>query len=366
MPHYKNFTVAVYSRVYEIQDMQDERWLEDNWGIVEKQLDVDKFYIETHRDRITPTDEHIIKLKKFFADRGIKTAAGTALVANERNRFETFCYTNKADLDFVQKHIEQTARHFDELILDDFFFNNTKTESDIAAKGNRSWTQFRIDLMKEVAQEIIIGPAKAINPNIKIVIKYPNWYPHFQGLGFDLESGPELFDGIYAGTETRQPRFNAQHLQQYLSYGIIRYFDNLSGGNNGGGWVDTGGMDTADRYAEQLWLTLFGKTQEITLFDIRQLLYPVKPEWRASWQGRDHGNAVGSGLDFDSMSTPHQQYDEQASKLFTVASFAQHSLKPLDSFLGELGNPIGLKSYVPSPLFWNDRDSNRNDSRVPR
>jgi hypothetical protein len=34
------------------------------------------------------------------------------------------------------KHVaEVTARHFDEIILDDFFFNNTKRDSDIAAKG---------------------------------------------------------------------------------------------------------------------------------------------------------------------------------------------------------------------------------------
>ena len=34
------------------------------------------------------------------------------------------------------KHVSEfTAKHFDEIILDDFFFANTKTHSDIAAKG---------------------------------------------------------------------------------------------------------------------------------------------------------------------------------------------------------------------------------------
>jgi len=46
--------------------------------------------------------------------------------------------------------MERVARHFDEIILDDYFFVTTKNDSDIAAKGNRSWTQFRLDLMNEV------------------------------------------------------------------------------------------------------------------------------------------------------------------------------------------------------------------------
>ena len=71
------------------------------------------------------------------------------------------------------------------------------------------------------------------------MIKYPNWYDHFQGLGFNLEAQPAMFDGIYTGTETRDPS-SSQHLQAYLGYNIFRYFENLKPGGNGGGWVDTG------------------------------------------------------------------------------------------------------------------------------
>jgi hypothetical protein len=44
-------------------------------------------------------------------------------------------------------------------------------------------------------------------------------------------------------------------------------------------------MHHLDRYAEQLWLALFAKAPEITLFDIRQLLQPIRPQLRAEWQG---------------------------------------------------------------------------------
>lgn len=84
--------------------------------------------------------------------------------------------------------------------------------------------------------------SKAVTPKVKVIIKYPNWYDDFQGLGFNLEDGPQIFDGVWTGTETRDPAGN-QHLQNYLSYNIMRYFENISGGRNGGGWVDSGGIN---------------------------------------------------------------------------------------------------------------------------
>lgn len=205
----------------------------------------------------------------------METAGGITLTIDEGNRFETFCYTNPEHRAKVREIVEYTARNFDELILDDFFFTSCKCDLCIAAKGEQSWTQYRLKLMEEAARDLVIAPAKRVNSDIKVVIKYPNWYDHFQGLGFNLEAQPAMFDGIYTGTETRDPS-SSQHLQAYLGYNIFRYFENLKPGGNRGGWVDTGGMRYLDRYAEQLWLTLFAKAPEITLFDIRQLQYPIR------------------------------------------------------------------------------------------
>jgi len=63
----------------------------------------------------------------------------------------------------------------------------------------------RLNLMTEAAQELVIKPAKSINPKVKVVIKFPNWYEHFQGLGFNLETEPKLFDGIYTVRKPATP-----------------------------------------------------------------------------------------------------------------------------------------------------------------
>src|SRR5271168_275034 len=227
---YKNFRVAVYVPVGAVERMHDPQWLESSWATLSSQVKIDKVYIETYRSRHIADEQLIEQVKKFFLAHGVQVAGGMALTGNDAGQFESFCYTDPEDREYVKNISAMTARHFDEIILDDFFFVTTKRDSDIAAKGSRSWTQFRLELMDEVARDLVLGPAKAANPKAKIIIKFPNWYEHFQGLGFDLEKEPKLFDGIYTGTETRESSITDQNLQQYESYEVLRYFENIKPG----------------------------------------------------------------------------------------------------------------------------------------
>lgn len=339
--HYKNFRVAVYSRAYETAKMGDNNYLEPIWNEISQQLKVDKIYLETHRDLLVVDEVTLLKAKKFFEDRGIETAGGITLTVNESNNFETFCYSNPEHRKKIKEIVEFTARHFNELILDDFFFTNCKCELCVKAKGTKSWTDFRLDLMTKAAKELIIDPAKAVNPNIKVVVKYPNWYDHFQGCGFNLETEPKLFDGVYTGTETRDPSSN-QHLQPYLGYLVYRYFNNLKPGKNGGGWVDPGGLTFMDRYAEQLWLTMFAKAPEITLFDFRQLQRPLLKTDRAAWQSLET-----CSFNYDEMMKPIADKTGKMVQPTTIARAAGYTFETIDGFLGQLGNPVGVKSYKP-------------------
>jgi hypothetical protein len=315
--NYKNFRVSIYTRSYEVQQMKDLEWLKVRWDAIEKQLKVDKIYLETHRDFVMPEEPVLVQAKKFFEEKGLLVAGGITTTVNERNRFQTFCYTNPDHRKKLKEVVEFTARHFDELILDDFFFTSCKCESCIRAKGEKSWSRFRLDLMAQAAQELVIQPARAVNPKIKVVIKYPNWYDHFPYLGFNLEAGPKMFDGIYTGTETRDPEYSDQHLQAYHGYSIFRYLENIKPGGNGGGWVDPPGRRTLDHYAEQLWLTLFAKAPEITLFDFSQLNEPIP------------------------------QGDGSARPATLVGRVAGYTFEKVDGFLGRLGKPVGLPSYKP-------------------
>ena len=338
---YQNFRVAVYCRAQEVNQMGDANWLATRWDEVSRQVKVDKVYLETHRDVVLVDEKTIAAAKKFFEDKGIEVAGGITYTVMESNRFQTFCYTKPESRKRVREIAEYTAKLFNEVILDDFFFTNCKCEACIKAKGSQSWSEFRIDLMKGAARNLVVGPAKAVNPKVKMVIKYPNWYEHFQGCGFNLETQPKIFDGIYTGTETRDPVYTDQHLQQYESYLIYRYFENIKPGGNGGGWVDTGAMRYMDRYAEQLWLTLFAKAPEITLFDFRRAFGPIPDGLRGDWQGGQ------TSFDYNEMMQPIKLADGTTVMPSTMARPAGYSFELVDKFLGKLGNPVGVKSYKP-------------------
>ena len=339
---YESFKVSIYVRAYEVDKMKDIHWLDSTWNVISQQLEVDKIYLETHRDLLVVKDATLEQAKKFFHDRGIETAGGITYTINEANSFETFCYSNPEHRKMVQKIAEHTAKHFDEFILDDFFFTSCKSDIEIKAKGMQSWTDYRLKLMTEAGRDLVLKPAKKVNPQVKVIIKYPNWYDHFQGLGFNLEEGSQLFDGVWTGTETRDPAGN-QHLQNYLSYNIIRYFDNLRPGYNGGGWVDVGGLNMGmDRYAEQLHLTMLAKAPEIILFAYHQLLdVKLSPKYRTPWQG------MGTSFNYDEVTAPIRLEDGSLVEPTTMARIAGVVLKQTDKLIHKLGNPVGIKSYKP-------------------
>ena len=176
-----------------------------------------------------------------------------------------------------------------------------------------------------------------------MIIKYPNWYEHFQGLGYDLEKQAQMFDGIYTGTETRDPYVTDQLLQQYESYEILRYFNNVRpDGGNRGGWVDTFSLRYVDRYPEQLWDTLFAKAPEITLFNWYPMaaLENIEPGDRGAWKNKP------TSFNWDDMVKSYQPpAGESAAPNW--GRLAGWSLEQVDRCLDKLGNPIGVKSYKP-------------------
>jgi hypothetical protein len=328
---YKNFRAAIYIPVAETKKLADPAIFERQFKRVSSQLDFDKVYIEAYRDRQFASDAELDAVKRAFAAQGIETSGGVTLAAGgSGGQFGTFDYENPADRAECEKAVRLIARHFDEVILDDFFFYTSKSDADIAAKGNRSWTDYRVDKMREASRNLVLGPAKQENPRVRVIIKYPNWYEHFHGTGYDLAEQAKMFDAIYTGTETRDPVITDQLLQQYESYEIFRYLSNVRPGANLGAWVDTYSIRSIDRYAEQLWDGLFAKAPEQMLFEWGAMASekpatPGKRPWAKQATSFRWPAVGGNGW----------------------ASAANQALHTADAVLGQLGNPVGIASYRP-------------------
>src|SRR3990170_3727778 len=333
---HRHFKTAIYIAVGDVKQLADRAVFDREFNRASSQLRFDKVWIEAYRDRVFATDAELEQVKRWFHEKGVETAGGITLAAGgEGGQFGTFDYEKPEDRSEAERAVRLTAKHFDEVILDDFFFYTSKSDADIAAKGNRSWTQYRIDKMREVSRDLVLGPAKQVNPRVRMIIKYPNWYEHFHGLGYDLAEQPKMFDAIYSGTETRDPVITDQLLQQYESYGIFRYLANIRpDGGNLGGWVDTFSTRSVDRYAEQLWDTLFAKAPEITLFNWSPMseAKPLDPGTRP-WAG------TSTSFNWDAIARAHP-----GAGWGTAANSA---LELVDAVLGELGKPVGVASYRP-------------------
>jgi hypothetical protein len=340
---YHNFSVAIYIPVASTRQLADPQVLRQQFERIWSQVHFNKVYLEDYRSGVFADPAALDRIARFFRARGITVDGGLTLTGPEQGgQFRSFDYENPQEIAMAEHAVRLAASHFDTVILDDFTFYNTRSEADIRAKGSLSWTEYRLRKMRWVAEHVILGTARRVNPRVKVIIKYPNWYEHFQGLGFDLDREARMFDGIYTGTETRDPIDTYQLLQQYESYLIFRYYSNIRpDGGDLGGWVDTFETRYADRYAEQLWDTMFAKAPEITLFSWTQLASPAP-----AVAGDRPWAADRTSFDWSAMEDAfHAPAGTEAVPGW--ASVAGGSLQQVDAFLGKLGAPIGIESYKP-------------------
>jgi len=316
---YENFDVAVYVPINDMRQMaSDPKWMEESFDLIRRSIKIDKVWLETYRANQEISEADVRKVKQFFDAKGIKTSGGMmSVLGAPGDGIRSFCWTNPEHRERFKRLVAFTAKIFDEIIFDDLFIFNCRCELCQKAKGDKSWTEYRLEVMKGVGADLVVKNAKSVNPKINLIIKPPNWYEQYQFCGYNLEAQPKVFDMIYTGTETRDPENTVMHLQPYQSYNIMRYFEHIKPGKFGGGWVDPGDRQTLNRYSEQIEDTLFAKPKEITLWS--------------------YGGFFESGRQPDSSVKPDT----------ILAPVAGYTFRRLDSFLGKLGNPYGVAGYKP-------------------
>ncbi|MBR4096516.1 MAG: hypothetical protein IKK42_04335 [Oscillospiraceae bacterium] len=321
MGNYRNFELVVYFVAHGVKSV-DEAKLNKQIEFFEKYMRIDKVYLEPFRDGCFASEEQLRLCKDIFAKHGIKSQGGITTSmpdpegAHPKQRlFNVMCYNDEVMMDTLQQVCEMNARVFDGFIIDDFFFTNCTCEKCRSGRDeynaehgitDGSWQAYRTHLMYEASKKYVIGPAKAVNPDCKITIKYPNWMESYQETGYDPASQKEIFDYIYTGTETRDPMNTDQHLPRYLSYSLMKYMDKMAPDRNGGGWFDPFDCRMLDYYLEQAYLTAFAKPKEVMMFCFQALA--------------------------DSVNVPALGF----------------MLDKLDTLLDGLGEPIGVPCYIPN------------------
>lgn len=310
---YRNFNVSVYCPVQNVKDITDLGEFDQKLRLLSDNVKIGRAYIECYRGNVWADKEQLLKVKGYFESKGIATSGGLTTCAGETNEegFISLCYSRPEGRETLRRAVALNAEVFDEFIFDDFYFLNCRCPECIAQKGDRTWSRFRLDQKREITEEIVMKTAKEINPDVNVIVKYPQWYEMFNETGYDLKMEPALFDSIYTGTETRNPAYAAQHLPKYLSYFVMRYLENAAPGRNLGGWFDPYECTyNLTSYLEQGYLTLYAKAREVMLFCLGSLI------------------------------------DDAAFRLFAPA--VGELFREVDEYLGKLGAPRGVAAYKPA------------------
>ncbi len=184
-------------------------------------------------------------------------------------------YNNQADLNALKKRMQSLAEVFDYIILDDWLFTTATDPKSVEDRGNQSWADYRTKLILEQSKKYIIDPAKEVNPNCKIIIKYPNWYEGHRQNGYDVYNETKQFDLMDVGIETRVPETQDQHIPTYSGYVFQKWFSSVDPSKWIGAWLDNYGMKNAGNdYVAEVWQAIFARAPEIILWCAGQL-YPT-------------------------------------------------------------------------------------------
>ena len=232
-----------------------------------------KAYVEVYRGGLVIEKSLLEKVRDKFIENGIEVVGGIATVpgldfgVKQEGQLGWFNWQNQKTQDDLKEVMKMAAGVFDEFIIDDFLCTADTSDESKIAKGDRSWSQYRRDLLTQLSKEIFIEPAKKVNPNIKMIIKYPQWYDRFHLFGYDLSTEPELFDKVWVGTESRgQYTQRYGYVQPYEGFVNYRWIKDIVGNKIGGAWFDHGDCDQND-FIEQAYQSVLAGAKEIILFN---------------------------------------------------------------------------------------------------
>ena len=144
--------------------------------------------------------EQLVEVRDWLQGRDINVVGGIATVpggdvgVRQQGPLGWFNWQNEKTQRDLERIIRASAPLFDTFIVDDFLCTGDVSAESERAKGERSWGQYRRELLTELAQSIFLRPAREVHPGITMIVKFPQWHDRFFLFGYDTATFPRLFD----------------------------------------------------------------------------------------------------------------------------------------------------------------------------
>lgn len=270
----ESLKISVYATAGGIEHLlKDQSSIADASGKMRK-LGVTRVVLEGRRGDEYVSPERLAAVKQELASHGLESTGGIATVPG--NQFGTrqnttlgwLNWETKATQNGIREYFRTNAAVFDELVLDDFFCTADTSPVSEAARRGRDWGAYRQDLLAGLSKSIVLEPARAAKPNVRMVIKYPQWYDMFHLYGYDPERMSRNFDAIWVGTEVRNPKTQrmgyVQPTEGYINY---LWLNAVSGGKAEVAWFDHIEC-TGQNFVDQAWQSVLAGAPELILFNL--------------------------------------------------------------------------------------------------
>ena len=306
-------------------------------------LGIDKVYIEFYRGGLLVDEGILAEVRRSLESRGFEVCGGIATTHGdgftERSSIgpHWVCYTSPITRENLGRAMATGAKVFDCIIVDDFLCTPCRCARCTREKGSRSWSKFRRDLITEFANSVIIDTARRVNPRVRLIIKYPQWYDRFHVFGYDVPAQSEIFDAVWVGTETRDPRF--EYVYEYEAFANYTYIHSIARSKVEGAWFDYH-VCFPEVYVEQAYQSVLAGSPEIILFSyFPEKFDPKDPHLGALMRERPLIESLAEELD---------GLERMGIEAYKPPNSDASSECYLFDYLGMLGIPLKVVASPPS------------------
>lgn len=243
-----------------------------------KALKVSRVFLEGRRgDEYVPPGRmreiaDALRRQGFEVSGGIATVPGRTFGVRQNGGLNWLNYEAEKTRIDIAGFFRENAPLFDELIVDDFYCTADTSPESERARAERSWADYRQDLLVSLAEPMMLTPARAARPGVRVIVKYPQWYDRFHLFGYNPARLSPYFDAVWVGTEVRNPETPRMgYVQPTQGYINFRWIRAVAGEKVRGAWFDHIEC-TAQNFVDQAYQSVLASARELTLFHLGDLV----------------------------------------------------------------------------------------------